>query len=331
MRGHRVLFVSFGVVAVGVLAALGALYLDPARAAVGPMPGVGLSLPRDTRMVTGLDVKRFVASPFYQRFSRARGQRPAGFADLEARTGINPERDVDQFLMSAQRDSGAAAIAIGRFDRRRITRSLDAQKNVTATKHEGVPLYVFRAGVRGASALAFLSDDAIVFGSQPQVEQTVTSHVKGGGGLRENAELMGLLQSVRAGATFWTAGDQSMLSQMPSTIPMPGGGGGSMTLPGMKSLVITGDLDPAVSFEAIAQATDEAAARQLADVVRGLIALATLQASQKPELKQLASALTVTNEASKVRVNGRLSYELLDALQPMRPSPAPTPGAPMMK
>jgi hypothetical protein len=328
MRGRRVLLLSLAVVALGVIVALGALYLDPARAAVGPMPGVGLSLPADTRMVTGLDVKRFVASPFYQRFSRARGQRPAGFAELEARTGINPERDVDQLLMSGQSQAGAAAIAIGRFDRRQVTKALGAQKNVTTKKHEGAPLYVFREGVRGASALAFLSDDAIVFGSEPQVAQTVTSHVKGSGGLRDNAELMGLLQSVRPGATFWTAGDQSLLSQMPGTVPMPGGGGGTMTLPGMKSLVVTGDLDPAVSFEALAFARDEAAARQLADVVRGLIALATLQASQKPEYQQLASALTVTNEASKVRVNGRFSYELLDKLQPPQRAIAPQASPP---
>ena len=88
-----------------------------------------------------------------------------------------------------------------------------------------------------------------------------------------------------------------------------------MTLPGMKALGVTGDLDPAVSFEALALAQDETAAQKIADVVRGLIALATLQASQKPEYQQLASALTVTNEASKVRVNGRFSYELLDKLQ----------------
>jgi hypothetical protein len=328
MRGRRVLFVSVAVVAVGVMAALGAFYLDPARAAVGPMPGVGLALPPDTRMVTGLDVKRFVASPFYQRFARQRQQRPAAFAELEARTGINPERDVDQILMSAQSQTGAAAIAIGRFDRRAIARTLGAQKNVSTLKHEGAPLYVFREGVRGPSAVAFLSDDAVVFGSRPQVEQTITSHAKGSGGLRGNAEFMGLIQSVRPGATFWTAGDQSLLSQMPSTIPVPGGGGGTMTLPGMKALVVTGDLDPAVSFEALALAQDEAAAQKIADVVRGLIALATLQASQKPEYQQLASALTVTNEASKVRVNGRFSYELLEKLQPPQRAIAPQASPP---
>jgi hypothetical protein len=54
-------------------------------------------------------------------------------------------------------------------------------------------------------------------------------------------------------------------------------------------------------------------------MVQGLIALATLGAAQRPELQQLASALTVTTDASRVRLNGRVSYELLDALQRAQP------------
>src|SRR5512132_539919 len=120
MRGRRVLVMSVCVVVLGVIAALGAMYLDPARAAVGPMPGVGLALPSDTRMVTGIDVRRFVASPFYQRFARTQQQRPQVFRDLEARTGVSPERDVDLFLLSSQRSNGGVAVLMGRFDRRRV-------------------------------------------------------------------------------------------------------------------------------------------------------------------------------------------------------------------
>jgi hypothetical protein len=326
MRGRRVVVMSLAVVAVGVMVAMGALYLDPARAAVGPMPGVGLALPAQTRMVSGIDVRRFVASPFYQRYGRQQKGRVQALSDLEARTGVSPERDVDQILISAQRDNGAAAIVLARFDRQKVAHAIETQKDVTTATHEGEPLYVFRSGGRGATAVAFLDDGALVMGTQGAVEQTVTSHVKGKDGLKGNPELLALVQSVRPGATFWTAGDQSLLGSMPQAIPAPGGGGASLTLPGMKSLVVTGDLDPSVSFEAVAQAADENAARQLGDVVRGLIALATLQASQKPELQQLASALTVTTDASRVRVNGRVTYELLDALQrtqvgPSRPSP----------
>jgi hypothetical protein len=57
-------------------------------------------------------------------------------------------------------------------------------------------------------------------------------------------------------------------------------------------------------------------------VVRGFVALATLQASQKPELKDLASAINVTTDANRVLVNARIPYSLIDALQPKKAADA---------
>ena len=74
-RSRLVVLSSAVVVSVGALAAVGAFYLDPARAAVGPLPPQGLSLPAGTRFLMGIDVKRFVASPFYTRYAAGRAAR----------------------------------------------------------------------------------------------------------------------------------------------------------------------------------------------------------------------------------------------------------------
>ena len=77
MTSSRVaLFVSVLVVALGVIAGLGALWLDSARAAVGPLPGEGLVLPADTQFVMGFDVKRLVASPAWERYAKRPSMRP---------------------------------------------------------------------------------------------------------------------------------------------------------------------------------------------------------------------------------------------------------------
>ena len=106
------------------------------------------------------------------------------------------------------------------------------------------------------------------------------------------------------------------------SIPAPGMGGSgasaAMNLPPLQSLTLTGDLDPQLSLALTGVAADETAATKLADVVRGFVALMTLQASQKPELQQLASAFNVTTEADRVLVSARIPYELLDALQPKK-------------
>jgi len=109
---------------------------------------------------------------------------------------------------------------------------------------------------------------------------------------------------------------------MPKGLRGPGGDGQAMNLPPLKTVVVTGDLDPVVSFEATGEAADAVAAQNLADVVRGFVALASLQASQKPELKQLASGVSVTTDANKVRIAARFPYELLDALRPKKAAAA---------
>lgn len=336
-RSRLVVLASSLVVALGSLAAMGALYLDPARAAVGPLPSEALSLPADTTFVMGFDVKRLVGSEFYQRFGKEKGlARPEAFAELEEKTGLHPERDVDQVVIAGKGDvakgPGEAGVVMvsGRFDQYKIGRAIETEKkaNVTWKKHEGVTEYLFNEGKKGAGALAFIDDDTLVMGSQAAVESVVTARVQGKPGLKSNAGLIALLERVKPGSTFWMVGDQSLLAKLPTQMPAPGAGpasSASIQLPALQSLVVTGDLDPALSVEAIGEARDEAAAKNLADIVRGFFALAQLQAGQKPELKELTSAVSVVTETNKVRVSARFSYELLESLHPKRTATTPPP------
>ena len=325
-RSRTVVLSSLLVVAAGSAAAVGAFFLDPARASVGPLPAEALVLPADTTFVVGLDVKRFAASPFYKKYGRKGA--PQDFADLEEKTGINPERDVDLVVLAGNKamERGQPVVLVsGTFDRYKLGRALETKKGVTWKKENGVTTYLFAEGTKGAHALAFLDDRTLVLGSQQAVEATAASHAGGTRALRRNAALMDLLGRVKPGSTFWMVGDQTLLSNLPKTIPAPGAAQGTsseMTLPALKTLTVTGDLDPVVSVDVTGGASDEAAAKNLADIVRGFVALAVLQANQRPELKSLASAVSVTTETNQVHVTARFPYELLDALEPKAP---PTP------
>jgi hypothetical protein len=178
----------------------------------------------------------------------------------------------------------------------------------------GVSVYVFKEEDARSVALAFLDETALLFGPRADVEAAVTSRSRGETPFKKNATLMALVEKVRPGSTFWMVGDQSLLAGMPTSVP--GSGDGAMIqLPALQALTVTGDLDPQVSLNLIGEAKDELAARNLADVVRGFVALMSLQAQQKPELQQLASAFTVATEANRVLVSARVPYEMLDALQ----------------
>ena len=339
-RSRLVVLGATVVVAAGAMAALGALYLDPARAAVGPLPPQALSLPAGTRYVMGLDVKRFVASPLYTKYAAARAaNRPQAFDELEQKTGLNPERDVDQVYIAGSqagvpgRSGDALVVVTGRFDRAKVARAIETErKGVTSKNVSGTVVYLFNesASGKGTGATAFLDDNTLVMGTQASVEQTVIARAKGEAPLRDNAALLTLLEGVKPGSTFWMVGDQTLLSNMPKAIPGPGGPGTSQSieLPALKSLVVTGDLEPQVSIDLTGETGDEPAAKNLADVVRGFVALASLQASQKPELKQLASAISVTTETTRVHVAARVPYEVLESLQPHRPVAAAPATAP---
>jgi hypothetical protein len=305
-----------------VAAGVGALYLDPARAAVGPLEAEALALPADSRFVLGLDVKRFVSSPFYARFGDENGQgRPDAFAQLEEKLGLNPERDLDRVVIAGRDPSGmkkdpGVALITGRFDRYKLGRAAEEKPGVTTKNHEGTSMYLYNEEKKGATAVAFLDDTTLALGSQSAVEAVISNRANGGG-LRANTTLMALLETVKPGSTFWMAGDQSILGRMPAALP-GGAGGTGMQIPALRSMVVTGDLDPVVALQVTGETADAAAAQNLADIVRGLVAMVSLQAQQKPELKQLASAVSVTTQEHRVQVNARLPYELLDTLQPKK-------------
>jgi hypothetical protein len=335
-RSRLVVSISIAVVAVGVLAGLGALWLSSARAAVGPLPGEALILPADARFVMGFDVKRFTASPFYARFASQQGMRPDALRELEEETGLNPARDVDQIIVAGQGGGGRSGLvlALGRFDLYKLGRAIETGKaKATSTNHEGVTVYAFNAAGREGGAIGFLDEHALLLGPKDRVLAAISSRTRGETPLKGNAALLALVEKVRPGSTFWMVGDQSLLKDMPTTIPAPGGlaskeasagEGASITLPALRSVTLTGDLDPQVTLGIVGEAADEPSARNLADVVRGLVALLSLQAQQKPELAQLASAVSVATEANRVLVNARIPYEMLDALQKKAAPPPPT-------
>jgi len=219
-RSRLVVVWSSAVVAAGLSAALGALVLDPARGALGPLPPEGVALLPDARFIMGLDVQRFSASPFYRRYG-TRGGRPDAFAELRAKTGLDPERDVDRVFVAGGSQMGqrAAALVLGRFDRSRIARAIETEKKgVTWKKLHGVSVYLFGESSRSPGALAFLDDSSIVLGAQASVEAVVANHAVGPS-VGAKAPLAALLKGVRPGSTFWLVGDRSVLANLPTALP----------------------------------------------------------------------------------------------------------------
>jgi hypothetical protein len=272
----------------------------------------------------GLDATRYFSSAFHKRYAQDAGKRPDALNDFEAKTGLSPERDVDHVFAAGggPGDKQGVALIQGRFDRARIAHVIETErKGVTWKKHLGSTVYLFGEESRSPGALAFLDDHDILLGTERGVEAVITGQAQQASSSSVISELVG---RVKPGSTFWLVGDQSVLSALQGAAQT----GTAMTLPALKSLVVTGDLDPDVRISIVGDAADAAGAKNVADIVRGLVGLLSLQASQKPELAQLASAVSVATELNQIHVDAHIPYSLVEALSPRRPAAAPMPSGP---
>ena len=153
--------------------------------------------------------------------------RPDAFAELEAKTGLNPERDLDQVVIAGGPSAGTGrrapglVLVSGRFDRYKLSRAIEtARKDVTWKDHQGTTVYLFGEGRQGRRRRRLPG----------RRHARVREPGRGGGDDRAaaprarrrcatNATLMALLERVKPGSTFWMVGDQSLLANLPKIGP----------------------------------------------------------------------------------------------------------------
>jgi hypothetical protein len=258
----------------------------------------------------GLSVRSFVSSPFYAKFAQSgAAMRPTALDELKRETGLDGERDLEQLIVATGRPGEIVILAIGRLDRPRLESAWQQRAQKTPGR-----------------SLAFLSERTLAMGSTPWVD-LVSGKTKGAE-LRTNAAMLALVRQVPEHAAFWMVSDGEALSRLAANNAKTQAAAGlPLGLPPLKSIVITGEVEPLLSLTIKADAADEKSAQGLADMLRGFVALAALQSQSKPALRDLPGALAVTSQAATVRLTAHLTNEMLEALAP-KPAPAQPPATP---
>ena len=319
-RSRRLIVTAAAISALGVGFSFSSRLTGTARAAVGPVPPEALALPADSAMVMGFDVRALTSSQFYSKFG-GEGQpgRVEALAELEKRTGLNPERDIDSVVVavgaasakpaegSRHRDRGLVFVT-GRFDAGRLEASIPASGRAQKDRRDGVTVYRGESG-KDNGEVALLDAGILIAGDATSVEAFLANR-KSGRGIRDNAELVGLLERVEPGSTWWAVGGPSVLARATSEM-----GGAVPNLPNVKEVVAYGHLDPEVGMTVTAEAADAKSATKIADVVRGFSAMLSLQAGQKPELAQIADSISVATEQDKVMIKATITHELIESLK----------------
>jgi hypothetical protein len=322
-RSRRLIATAAAVSILGIGFAFSTRLTGTARAAVGPVPPEALALPADSSMVMGFDVRALTASDFYAKFGQeGEPGRVDALAEIERRTGLNPERDIDSVVVAVRANAAAAkpegdrrgrsdnalVFVTGRFDAARLEASIPETGKATKERRDGVTLYKEATG-KSNGVVALLDAGILVAGDAASVETFLTNRSTGHG-IRDSRELVAMLETIEPGSTFWAVGGPSVLSRVTAEV-----GGPAANLPSVKQVVAYGHLDPEVGLTATAEASDAKSATKIADVLRGFSAMLSLQAGQKAELAQIADSISVATEDDKVHVKATITHELIESLK----------------
>jgi hypothetical protein len=128
---------------------------------------------------------------------------------------------------------------------------------------------------------------------------------------------MNLMRSVGAG-NAWAIGRLDALQadrRLPAQI--------ASQLPAVTWFAVSGRIDDAISGTMRADTRDEEAANNLRDVVRGFVALAKLQAANRPELQTVVQSLELGGTGNSVVLSFAIPGAVFDRLGAAREHTAP--------
>jgi hypothetical protein len=311
------------IVCAGIVAGL-AFYSDfAATASIPSVPKAVRWLPTGSQAVFGMNVKKFVESPFYKRIEAKQGERVGhDLQEFIASTGVDPQKDLDYILVAGRSGDHVkgegVAIAVGTFNTAGITSFIKTKgAPIEVPYKKGKVLMIPESdGNKLEKGIAYLSENEIALGDLESLKQVLDIQAGDAAGI-DTTNLGLMLRSVDPEEMFWFAGDAaSVMAQVPVNTPL------GNNLSSIQTIFGTLDLTEVVKGKVTLRAKDKDAARKLADVVRGFVALGQLAASntQNAELASLVGQITLQVDSAEDVVNLNLSFplSLLDQMEQLK-------------
>jgi hypothetical protein len=279
------------------------------------LPATVHYFPADSQVVFGMNVQAFVKSPVYAQIMLQHEQEIGkDLSDIVAETGVDPQTDVDYVVAAGrqnQQKGAGVVIAVGRFAPATIISFINRQGTAIRVDYKGATVLMVPEanGSKLEKGVAFLSDSEIALGDLDSLHAVIDVRA-GAPGIDSNAALNALLAKVNPQEMFWFAGDpSSVMSKVPAAA------GSIPAISSIQSIYGSLNVGVAVTGKVAVIAKDQTAAGQLADAVRGLIALGNLAGGQNPNLAELMKGLQVTQSANELDLSFTLPLDLVQKLQ----------------
>lgn len=284
-------------------------------------------LPSDATAVAYANVQEVMNSDFRQKLQSAL---PTGEGRDEflKETGIDIERDIDTVVASVSADHKEAVVLVrGRLNETQIESLMrqhagdvetykgirvvtgPRQQVVEAEKSDTVEAprdVVLRANE--PPAIAFLEPGLIAVGSAASVKRAIDAKTSGQN-VTTNTELMNYVNGIRGGQSAWAVGRFDSIkkaAELPEQV--------SQHLPAVQWVALTTQFNGGVTGSIRADATDDAAAENLRDVIRGGLAMGRLVSGEDQKLKLLLDSMQMSGTGKTVALTFSVSSEMVDVL-----------------
>ena len=310
------------VLAVGLCTGLVAYYGGlPALSASRTGPSELSYVPADAAVVAYADVQAVMNSQFRQKLREAIPMEESERSEFQAKTGIDVERDIQYVIAAmsahADNDESGVVLARGTFDQGRLE-ALAREHGGQVREYRGARMIVSlgdKAAPRDPvgrphkqGALAFVEPGLIAIGDEPGLRKAIDAH-QNRQSISGNEEMMRLVADIEVGSNAWAVGRFDALrnrEKLPAQV--------SNQLSAVKWFAATGHVNGGVSGTFRAEARDEAAAENLRDVFRGLLALAKLQGGSDPRAAAVVQSLQLGGTGSTVTLSFTIPAEVIDLL-----------------
>jgi hypothetical protein len=267
-----------------------------------------------------------------------------GQEEFQRETGINIEQDIDYVVAwmtptpqadgTGTRPTGLV-LARGRFDTAKLealatshgatietigsvrvirppVHEGENQAKIEAERSEtpdGAQVRIRRHGhPGGAPMVAFLEPGLIAIGEEATVRAAI-EHGGNGRTIRDNQDMANLIGDLEGSANVWAVGRMDALTAR-ADLPEPI----RTHLPAVKWFSASSHVGSGISGLLRAEARDEDSAKNLRDVLQGVMAMAKLHAGSKQELAPVMNSLQVTGSGTTVALSFEVPPALVDTL-----------------
>jgi hypothetical protein len=277
-------------------------------------------VPADAAVVAYANVRDVMNSQLRKRFSELEPTKEHQ-NEFEEKTGLNFEQDIDSVVAAmmpkgniATNPEGAFLIlARGRFQAARLE-ALALEHGATVGDYQGKRLITHHEeNDKGDAkhedmAVGFIEADLIAFGSVSSVQASIDAR-SSNRNVVSNNEMMRLVNELD-NANAWAVGRFDAVAGqagLPSEI--------AAHIPAISWFSVAGHINGGISGVLKAETKDEASAQNMRDVLKGLLALAKMQAGSKPGMQQLADSLILSGDGKSVALSFSVPAEVLDVLE----------------